>query len=108
MWSRFFTRLSQIAYHQSDSIVTLSAVNRAKQLADGAPAERTSIIANGVDLDNFKSTAGEPVARTPGAPLRVGFVGRVVPIKDVVTFIKACDLALRDVRLAIEIIGPAE
>jgi glycosyltransferase involved in cell wall biosynthesis len=38
----------------------------------------------------------------------VGFVGRVVPIKDVITFVKACDLALRDVNLAIEIIGPAE
>ena len=31
----------------------------------------------------------------PARRLRVGFVGRVVPIKDLVTFIRACDLALR-------------
>jgi glycosyltransferase involved in cell wall biosynthesis len=38
--------------------------------------------------------------------LRVGFVGRVVPIKDVLTFIKACDLALATVPLDVRLIGP--
>ena len=41
----------------------------------------------------------------PAERLRVGFVGRVVPIKDVVTFIRACDLALRAVSLDVRIIG---
>src|SRR5690606_38843037 len=50
LWSRFFKKLSQIAYHQAQSIVTLSEVNRVKQLADGAAESRTSIIANGVDV----------------------------------------------------------
>lgn len=108
LWSRFFLRLSQIAYHQATSIVTLSEVNRQKQLADGAAAERTSIIPNGVDVDHLAKVMGEHAARAPGEPLRVGFVGRVVPIKDVITFIKAVDLALRDARLSVEIIGPAE
>ena len=107
-WSRFFMRLSHIAYHQSQAIVTLSEGNRAKQLADGAAPERTSIVPNGVDVEQLAALYGPPVARAPGAPLRVGFVGRVVPIKDVITFIKACDLALNEVRLAIEIIGPNE
>ena len=35
----------------------------------------------------------------------MGFVGRVVPIKDVVTLIKACDLALRETPLDVRIIG---
>jgi glycosyltransferase involved in cell wall biosynthesis len=35
-------------------------------------------------------------------------VGRVVPIKDVVTFIKACDLAMHSVRLDVRIIGPTD
>lgn len=108
LWSRFFLRLSQIAYHQATSIVTLSEVNRQKQLADGADPERTSIIPNGVDVDHLAKVMGEHVAREPGQPLRVGFVGRVVPIKDVITFIKAVDLALRDARMSVEIIGPAE
>lgn len=107
VWSRFFKRLSQVSYRQAESIVTLSEVNREKQLADGAEARRTSLIPNGVDVDALAAQI-QRIARGPGAPLRVGFVGRVVPIKDVITFIKACDLALRDVRLTIDIIGPAE
>lgn len=106
-WSRFFRRMSQVAYHQARTIVTLSEVNRAKQLADGASAERTQIVANGVDVDQLAQTI-VTTPRRQGAPLRVGFVGRVVPIKDVLTFIKACELALRDVRLDVEIIGPDE
>ena len=40
------------------------------------------------------------------SPLRVGFVGRLVPIKDLLTFVRACDLALREVPLDVRIIGP--
>jgi glycosyltransferase involved in cell wall biosynthesis len=107
-WSRFFLRLSHVAYRQASSIVTLSEVNRTKQLADGAAEARTSIVPNGVDSDQLMKTIGERLPRTQGAPLRVGFVGRVVPIKDVITFIKAVDIALGDVRIIAEVIGPAE
>jgi len=106
-WSRFFTRLSQVAYLQSGTIVTLSEGNRRKQLADGAAPERSTVVPNGVDVEQFAAHYGKP-AGAPGAAMRVGFVGRVVPIKDVLTFIKACDLALAEVPLSIEIIGPAE
>jgi glycosyltransferase involved in cell wall biosynthesis len=106
LWSRFFRKLSRIAYHQSARIVTLSEINRKKQLADGADAARTEIVANGVDVDHLAQQIGAPVARAAGEPVRIGFVGRVVPIKDVISFIKACDIALRDVRLDIRVIGP--
>ena len=36
----------------------------------------------------------------------MGFVGRVVPIKDVISFIQACHLAMADVALDVRIIGP--
>ncbi len=108
LWSTFFARLSQIAYHRSDAIVTLSDVNRRKQLEDGAAADKISIVPNGVDVDALIAAAVPATPREPGAPIRVGFVGRVVPIKDVITFVKACDLALREVSLDIEIIGPSE
>ena len=39
--------------------------------------------------------AGDGVVASPPQRLRVGFVGRVVPIKDLVTFIRACDIALQ-------------
>jgi glycosyltransferase involved in cell wall biosynthesis len=124
VWSRFFRTLSRIAYQQAAQIVTLSDVNRRKQLADGAPAEKISIVPNGVLLpaaapdapaaadeggvDEAGDGVDDDIIPLHAPPLRVGFVGRVVPIKDVVTFIKACDLALRVVELDVRIIGPAE
>ncbi len=108
MWSTFFARLSQLAYHRARTIVTLSDVNRRKQLEDGAAADKISIVPNGVDVDALVAAAVPATPRAPGAPIRIGFVGRVVPIKDVITFIKACDQALRQVALDVEIIGPAE
>jgi glycosyltransferase involved in cell wall biosynthesis len=101
LWSRFFMRLSQISYYQSAKIVTISEVNRRKQLDDGANPEKTSVVPNGVTIAQIPKREAQPLA-----PMRVGFVGRVVQIKDVLTFIKACDLALQKVRLEAEIIGP--
>jgi glycosyltransferase involved in cell wall biosynthesis len=113
LWSRFFRVLARLAYHQARRIVTLSEVNRRKQLADGAPSEKISVVPNGVDLRGDQPAAA--VAEAEGIiplpvrhPLRVGFVGRVVPIKDVITFVKACDLALRVVDLDVRVIGPLE
>jgi glycosyltransferase involved in cell wall biosynthesis len=112
VWARYFHRLSEIAYYQALRIVTLSEANRAKQIADGAPAAKTAVIPNGVEGAAPASAAGTDgmvadVARPgAGAPLRIGFVGRLVPIKDLLTFIRACDLALREVPLDVRIIGP--
>jgi glycosyltransferase involved in cell wall biosynthesis len=115
IWSRFFRGLSRLAYAQAGRIVTLSEINRVRQIADGAPLDKIDIVPNGVDL------AADPPALEPAPgdkagelvdlyppPLRVGFVGRVVPIKDLITFIRACDLALRSAQLDVQIIGPMD
>jgi glycosyltransferase involved in cell wall biosynthesis len=118
LWSRFFRAMSRIAYEKSHRIVTLSDVNRRKQIADGAPPEKIEVVPNGVDLKPDVAApegggvvigvGGDDVIPLPGPALRVGFVGRVVPIKDVITFIKACDLALRVVDLDVRVIGPVD
>jgi glycosyltransferase involved in cell wall biosynthesis len=128
LWSSFFRALSRIAYVQARHIITLSDANRVKQIADGAPPEKIEIVPNGVALQAAPSgepaaapaLAAAPAAREPhpadgngviplpSSRLRVGFVGRVVPIKDLVTFIRACDLALGSVDLEARVIGPAE
>jgi polysaccharide biosynthesis protein PelF len=115
LWSHYFRMLSRIAYHQAATILTLSEVNRAKQLADGAEPAKTEVVPNGVDLDLWSpagspSSCAEPSAAgpalAPARPMRVGFVGRVVPIKDVITLIRACALALHRADLEMWIIGP--
>ena len=117
LWSHSFRALSQLAYRRASRIVTLSDVNRARQIADGALASKISIVPNGVEVpsaDDERGASGLPVP--PGLhgsqgpddtrALRVGFVGRVVPIKDVISFIQACNLAMADVALDVRIIGP--
>jgi glycosyltransferase involved in cell wall biosynthesis len=113
VWSRSFRALAALAYHRATRITTLSDANRARQIAAGAPASKISIIANGVDVPEPEVSAEEPVGDELAAraarerrPLRVGFVGRVVPIKDVITFIRACHQALQRVQLDVRIIGP--
>src|SRR5207302_1248812 len=102
-WSRFFVRMSQLCYTRAAQIVTLSEINRKKQLADGAPADKVRIIPNGVDLD-----AITPATERKGRKrFKVGFVGRIVPIKDVLTLIKAVHLARHSIELEVELIGPA-
>lgn len=106
-WSRFFAALSRVAYHQARRITSLGELLRKQQVSGGAPAHKTLVIPNGVaEPPRAAAKAGESQRLDRTGPLRVGFVGRVVPIKDVVTFIKACDLALGRVSLDVRIIGP--
>ncbi len=113
LWSHSFRALAQIAYHQATRIITLSDINRRRQIVDGAPPDKISVVPNGVDVPVPDATAVPPAVQLDAAlperrPLRVGFVGRVVPIKDVITFIKACHMAMQMTDLDVRIIGPAE
>lgn len=85
-WSRFFLRLSRLAYAHADLIVTIFEGNRQAQIRDGADPARTLVIPNAIDPDRFAGLGHVPAE--PGA-FRIGFVGRVVSIKDVKTFIRA-------------------
>jgi glycosyltransferase involved in cell wall biosynthesis len=86
LWIRFFEALGRECYHSADHIIALYETNRQRQIIDGAPAEKTLNIPNGIDLPRLEKLR---VRRTPDIPLVVCFIGRVVPIKDVKTFIRA-------------------
>ncbi|TGN39245.1 GT4 family glycosyltransferase PelF [Marinobacter confluentis] len=86
LWIRFFEALGRLTYQQAGPIVSLYRGNRERQLQDGAPEERTRIIPNGIDPARFEEARA---ARTGDIPKVLGLVGRVVPIKDIKTFIRA-------------------
>ncbi len=86
LWVRFFGALGRECYYSADRIVALFEANRQRQIQDGAPADRTLVIPNGIDLSRFKPLRE---SRELEIPLYVGLVGRIVPIKDVGTFIRA-------------------
>jgi glycosyltransferase involved in cell wall biosynthesis len=109
MWVRFFRTLAQCAYIQASSVVSLCEVSRKRQIADGAPAARTLIVPNGIDLEAFHARVrATPLPPTERRRVRVGFVGRLVPIKDIVTLIRACSLALQVVEVDVRIFGPID
>lgn len=86
LWIRFFERVGLLTYRSADPIIALYEGNRQRQVLDGADPLRTRVIPNGIALDAW---AGALERRPPGIPPVVGLVGRVVPIKDVKTFIRA-------------------
>jgi glycosyltransferase involved in cell wall biosynthesis len=86
LWIRYFESLGYIAYRSANPIVALFEGNRMRQVADGAPAQRTRIISNGIDVAAFERAL---LARPADVPMVIGLIGRVVPIKDVKTFIRA-------------------
>lgn len=86
LWIRFFEHLGYLTYQTADHIVALYEANRQRQLADGAPPERTRNIANGINV-GFFAPLRETRPATP--PPVLCLIGRVVPIKDVKTFIRS-------------------
>ncbi|MNQ04805.1 D-inositol 3-phosphate glycosyltransferase [compost metagenome] len=86
LWIRFFERIGQLTYHSADTIVALYDGNRQRQIQDGADPARTQVIPNGIDLPQWTAAFN---ARAPGIAPVVGLIGRVVPIKDVKTFLRA-------------------
>jgi len=86
MWIRFFEALGRMCYQASNQIVALYETNRLRQIIDGAPPERTRNIPNGIDLPRLSALRAQ---RSQAIPPVLCLLGRVVPIKDVKTFIRA-------------------
>lgn len=107
LWLKFFRSMGCITYHHADRILTLYEGNKTKQILSGAPARKISIIPNGIDLDLYRGLYGD--RPTGERPLTVAFIGRVVSIKDVKTFLYAAKLVLaRMPKVEFFILGPTD
>ncbi|MFN3200233.1 MAG: GT4 family glycosyltransferase PelF [Bradymonadia bacterium] len=93
LWTRFFVRLGEMTYAAADEVFTLFEGNAQLQRELGCPESKLSVVPNGVRVDVFDAVRHQP--RPNDGILRVGFVGRVVPIKDVKTFVRACAVVAR-------------
>src|SRR4029079_879780 len=104
LWLRFFQGLGRIAYASADHIIALHEGSRRRQIQDGADPTRTRVIPNGVDLARFSPIRR---ARPHPPPPVLGFLGRVVPIKDVKCFIRAMKAVVaRCPEARAQIVGP--
>jgi glycosyltransferase involved in cell wall biosynthesis len=83
-WISVFESYAKLAYSAADEIITLFYDNQSFQIADGAPEEKLRVIPNGIDVGRYQA-----ITRSAEHPPTVALIGRVVPIKDIKTFIKA-------------------
>lgn len=109
IWIQIFRGLSLLTYRSCERIFTLYEGNKLLEIADGAPPERIEIIPNGINLETYQKLAEERRFPPQQPVYAIGFVGRVVPIKDVKTFIRACKIvSMRLKNLKVYIMGPTE
>ncbi len=90
MWISFFDKIGLFCYHRSNHILSLFSGAQKIQINFGAPIQRTMVIPNGVDVDGLMQTMKDR-QKIP-KPI-ITLIGRVVPIKDVKTFIRAIKIA---------------
>lgn len=90
LWIRLFESLGRMCYDAADPVVALYEANRLRQIADGADPVTTCCIPNGINVPPFAATRQ---SRPPDPPRVMCLIGRVVPIKDIKTFIRAVRVA---------------
>ncbi|MEI7643548.1 MAG: GT4 family glycosyltransferase PelF [Chloroflexales bacterium] len=101
---RFARRMSQLSYALADQISPCCDYNQRWELHNGASPDRLHTIYYGADSGKFVP-GGKPV----GDPPVVVWVGRISPLKDVITLLKAAAL-VKETRPDIEfrLFGSAE
>ena len=81
--TRFNRRLAAAVYRNSDILAPHSSYNRRWQLYGGADPTRIRVMYNGINPDDFPMAQGEPADPT------IVYVGRIDPLKDLHTLIRA-------------------
>lgn len=105
IWINTFIGYARACYGVSEPIITLYEGNQRFQLRDGASADKLLVIPNGINTNRFpnlqrKSNDGE---------LTIAFIGRVVPIKDLKTLIRACAiLKAKFAAIRVLVMGPTD
>lgn len=106
LWIKFFQSLAKMAYTAAEIIISLFSDYQNRQINDGAPKEKTRIIPNGVDVHRFNDFTKKEVNESKPV---IALIGRVVPIKDIKTFIRTVPILLKVFpNLEAWIVGPTD
>lgn len=100
----FFRAVTELTYREADILTPVCGYNAGWEAALGVDRRRVRVIYNG---SNDVALSSLPLQPPPGPPT-VGYVGRIDPLKDVVTLIRAFSLVRKAVPTARLLIwGPA-
>lgn len=101
LWMNIFQDLGRVTYSYADEVITVCDYNREMQIELGAPPEKTKVINNGIEVKKYH------IKRESRPHPSVGFVGRIVPIKDIKTLVKSARIVLNELpKTQFYIIGP--
>jgi glycosyltransferase involved in cell wall biosynthesis len=111
LWIDSFDLLGRLCYGQASHLVSLFDRNARTQEHFGAARARLSIVPNGIRVEHYDVLCQQREARRTADPASrvVGFLGRVVSIKDIKTLLRAARLVcdeLRDAQFLIA--GPVD
>ncbi|MDH4944737.1 GT4 family glycosyltransferase PelF [Sulfurimonas sp. C5] len=90
MWVNFFDKIGLFCYNRSNYTFSLFSGAQRIQISYGADENKSFVIPNGVDVEGLGATIKERL-EVP-KPI-ITLIGRVVPIKDIKTFIRAIKIA---------------
>ncbi|MEV3990834.1 GT4 family glycosyltransferase PelF [Streptomyces sp. NPDC049837] len=97
----FYRELNTLGYRKADLITPCNQYNRRWEERGGAPADRIRTVYNGVDPHAFPLAGPEPAVPT------LSWCGRIDPIKDLETLIRAYAIARAEVpELRLRLFGP--
>jgi glycosyltransferase involved in cell wall biosynthesis len=87
----FYRRLVEVGYAHAGIVAPASEYNRRWQLRSGSDPARTTVVRNGIAVDDFPTAEVEPEEPT------LVFVGRINPLKDPKTLLRAFALVREEV-----------
>ncbi|MBQ9364554.1 MAG: GT4 family glycosyltransferase PelF [Schwartzia sp.] len=88
VWIQYFYNLAKLSYLTANHVYTLFEHNAEVEISLGCDPEKIRIVPNGVRMERFEGI-GELQPIDDGEPFTIGAVVRVVPIKDIVTLLRA-------------------
>lgn len=99
----FTSALCRLGYREYSRILPVNRFNARWERRLGAPPDRIRSIANGVDTATFTPVETEPAEPT------ISFVGRIDPLKDLETLVRAFALVRQEIpRGRLRIFGPVQ
>jgi glycosyltransferase involved in cell wall biosynthesis len=95
----FYRRLDLMLMKRFDHLIAVSQATKAEMVAEGVPTALISVIHNGIDTDMWsrtqaKSNLCEESPSNRPFPV-IGYVGRIMPEKDLETWLRAAAIVAR-------------
>ena len=107
-WFNIYRFMEKMSYDSADALISITGVNQSYQVKHGAAQQKLQLIPNGINVQQLAQLQQHKEQNATDSFL-IGFVGRIVPIKDVKTFIRALKIASQTIpHFEAYLVGPTE